>query len=248
MTDQNRKNSARRLSRRAAIQALIGAGTLAAISGCRAVAPAPTPTPTRTPRIPTPTGTPIISSAPVSPLATPTAAATATTAASPTASVTPLPTDTPAPTATPTPTATLFPPGQASKLGLFITRNDPRIFDLLRTENVTLVKTLEYDPNFVTEMKSISPKTLIVGRMDVPQVNLAEMVDPKAAAQAFADQLLPIATEPRRLAAIDAWETFNEPAPSDPDQMSRLAEFEARRVRAVRKRRYSLVHRQLQRR
>ncbi len=230
MTDYNQKNSARRLSRRAAIQALIGAGTLAAIGGCRAIAPAPTPTPTRTPRIPTPTGTPTLSSTPVSPPATPTTAATATTAATPTASVTLLPTDTPAPTATPTPTATLFPPGPASKLGLFVTRNDPRIFDLLRTGNVTLVKTLEYDPNFVAEIKSISPKTLVVGRMDVPQVNLADMADPKAAAQAFADQLLPIATEPRRMAAIDAWESFNEPAPGDQDQMSRLAEFEAHRV------------------
>ena len=50
-------------------------------------------------------------------------------------------------------------PGRPSKLGLFVTRNDPRIFDLLRTGNVTLVKTLEYDPNFVAEIKSISPKT-----------------------------------------------------------------------------------------
>lgn len=230
MTDHKQNSSDRRLSRRSAIHALISAGALAAIGGCRSFAPAPTPTPTRTPRVATATGTPTVSSTPVSRLATPTTGATATRAASPTASVTPYPTATPAPTATPTPTATLFPPGAPSKLGLFITRNDPRIFDLLRTGNVTLVKTLEYDPNFVTEIKSISPKTLIVGRMDVPQVNLAEMTDPKAAAQEFADLLLPVATEPRRQAAIDAWESFNEPAPSDQDQMRRLAEFEAHRV------------------
>ena len=230
MTDHKQKSSVRRLSRRTAIQALIGAGALAAIGGCRSLAPAPTPTPTRTPRVAIPTGTPTVSSPPVSPLATPTTRATATLAASPTASVTPHPTATPSPTATPTPTATLFPPGPPSKLGLFVTRNDPRIFDLLRTGNVSLVKTLEYDPNFVTEIKSISPKTLLVGRMDVPQVNLAEMTDPRATAQAFADLLLPVATEPRRLAAIDAWESFNEPTLSDQDQMSRLAEFEAHRV------------------
>jgi hypothetical protein len=100
----------------------------------------------------------------------------------------------------------------------------------LRTGNVTLVKTLEYDPNFVAEIKSISPKTIVVGRVDIPQVNLAELTDPRGGAQAFANLLLPIATEPRRMANIDAWEAFNEPAPGDPSQMSRLAEFEAHRV------------------
>lgn len=207
---------------------------MAVAAGCGARAPGPTPTATRTPRL-TPTGTPTSGLSPLasptdvfSPLATPTAAATAT--ASATATSTPLPTDTATPAPTPTPTATPFPPGPASKLGLFVTRNDPRIFDLLRTGNVTLVKTLEYDPNFVIEMKSISPKTLIVGRMDLPQVNLAGMTDPKGEAKAFADRLLPIATESRRMANIDAWEAYNEPAPGDPDQMSRLAEFEAHRV------------------
>jgi len=93
-----------------------------------------------------------------------------------------------------------------------------------------LVKTLEYDPNFVGEIRSLAPNTIIVARVDIPQVDLSTMTDPKSAARAFADLLLPIATAPRRLAAIDAWESFNEPTPGDPEQMSRLAEFEAHRV------------------
>lgn len=234
MATLNPGRSPHRLSRRAFLRALASTAALAAAAGCGSRAPAPTPTPTRTPRaLPTGTPTPGVSplpspTEPFSPLATPTATATAT--ATVTATDTPLPTDTPPPTPTPTPTATPFLPGPPSKLGLFVTRNDPRIFDLLRTGNVTLVKTLEYDPNFVAEIKSISPKTLVVGRLDIPQVNLAEMSDPKAAAQSFADRLLPIATEARRMANIDAWEAYNEPAPGDPDQMTRLGEFEARRV------------------
>lgn len=231
MTRNNLKHVGSRLNRRAFLRALAVFGGLSASAACGGRQASPTPTPTRTPRVPTPTGTPTAgrspltaTAEPLSPLATPTTAATAT------ASNTPLPTDTPTPAPTPTPTATAFPPGPPTKLGLFITRNDGRIKDLLRTGNVTLVKTLEYDPNFVAEMKSISPNTLIVGRMDVPQVNLVEMTDPRAAAQAFADLLLPIATEPRRLANIDAWEAFNEPIAGNPDEMARLGEFEAYRT------------------
>jgi hypothetical protein len=234
MTDQDKSKRTRRLNRRAFISALAGAGVVAAVSGCRSRLPAPTPTPTRTPRtLPTlaATDTPAAAltplatpTAPISPLDSPTAAPTAT------PSQTPSPTGTPPPSPTPTPTATPFPPGPPSKLGLFVTRNDPRIFDLLRTGNVTLVKTLEYDPNFVAEMKSISPQTIIVGRMDLPQIDLGAMNDPSGAAQWFVDQLLPIASEPKRQANIDAWEAYNEPAAGNPDQMARLGEFEARRT------------------
>ncbi len=150
-----------------------------------------------------------------------------------TPSPSPSATPSPLPTATPTPPATPFPPGPPTKLGLFITRNDPRIFDLLRTGNVALVKTMEYDPNFAAEIKSVSPDTLLVGRIDLPQIDLSNLNDPRAAARALADQLLPIATEPRRLAAFDGWESYNEPSPSDPEQMARLADLEAERTRLL---------------
>ena len=145
----------------------------------------------------------------------------------------PTATASPEPTATPTPPATPFPPGPASKLGLFVSRNDPRIFDLLRTGNVAVVKTLEYDSNFVAEIKQVSPNTLVVARLDLPQIDLSTLTDPEAAAREFADKLLPIATDPRRLAAIDAWEAYNEPVPSDGEQMARLARFEAERTRLL---------------
>ena len=109
----------------------------------------------------------------------------------------------------------------------------PRIFDLLSTGNVAVIKTLEYDPNFVTDIKKMSPKTLLIARIDLPQLDLGSLTDPAAAARAFIDKLLPIATEPRRKAAIDAWEAYNEPVAETPEHMARLAQFEAARTRLL---------------
>jgi len=217
------------LSRRAFLNALTATGVLALAASCRPGAPVPTPTPTRTPR-PLFTSTASATRAAIG-SATATTASTATATATGTPASTPTSTATPSPTATPTPTATPFPPGPPTKLGLFISRNDPRIFDLLRTGNVALIKTLEYDPNFAAEIKRTSPHTLLIGRLDLPQLDLATLNDPAGTARAFADRLLPIATESRRLAAFDGWEAYNEPVPADVEQMARLAEFEAARVR-----------------
>jgi len=223
---ENRK--LRWLSRRAFLSALGANGLLILAGGCRHPLPTPTPTPTRTPRPLTPTAAHADLTTPTATVP-PTGTLAPTGTAVPTATLTP----TPPPTATPTPTATPFPPGPPTKLGLFVGRNDPRIFDLLRTGNVALIKTLEYDPNFAAEIKRTSPHTLLVGRLDLPQLNLATLNDPASAAQAFADKLLPIATEPRRLAAFDGWEAYNEPVPSDAEQMARLAQFEAQRTRLL---------------
>jgi len=140
------------------------------------------------------------------------------------------PTITPAP-----PTATPFPPGPASKLGVFVGRNDPQLFTLLQTGNLAVVKTLEYDPNFVTEIKENEPYVFLVARYTpLPQPDFS-ITDPIAAARAFSELILPIATEPRRLAAIDCWEAYNEPQVTDEAQMASLAAFEAERVRLLAK-------------
>lgn len=211
-----------RVNRRRFIGLAGNAGLLALLTSCRPQPASPTPTPTRTPRGPAATAT---ATAPPSP--SPTAAVTAP--PDPTATAT----ATRPPTPTSTPTATPFPPGPPTKLGLFISRNDPRIFDLLRTGNVALVKTLEYDPNFATEIKQSAPETLLVGRIELPQLDLAALADPAGAARTFVDRLLPIATEARRLAAFDGWEAYNEPVPIDAEQMARLAQFEAERTRLL---------------
>ncbi|MBC8447351.1 MAG: hypothetical protein H8D78_06340 [Chloroflexi bacterium] len=198
------------------------AGLLA--QACGRGKPTATPTPTRTP---SPSPSP-------RPTQTPTASPTATsTPHLPTHTPGPRPTATATPKPTPTPTATPFPPGPPSKLGLFVGYNHPQVFDLLHTGNVALVKTLEYDPNFVADIKRISPRTLVVARYTpLPLPNLADW-NPGEAARQFVDLLLPIASEPRRQAHIDAWEAYNEPIPNDAEQMASLATFEAERTRLL---------------
>jgi hypothetical protein len=152
---------------------------------------------------------------------------------------TPTPTGTPTvtltstrPRPTPTPTATPFPPGPPTKLGLFVTRNDPSLFDLIGTRNVALVKTLELDANFVRQIKETSPDTLLVGRIHLPQLDLSA-IDPQMEARRFVELLLPIAGDPERMKWFDAWEAYNEPVPADNAAMRRLADFEAERTRLL---------------
>lgn len=138
----------------------------------------------------------------------------------------------PEPTATPTPPATPFPPGPPSKLGIFVSRNMPEIFQLLETGAVSVVKTMELDGNFAAHIKQTSPSTLLIGRIDLPQMELATL-DPIPAAQEFVAKLLPIATDPQRMRYFDGWEAYNEPIPANEDEMRRLATFEAERTRLL---------------
>jgi hypothetical protein len=247
MKDPDRSSAGQRLSRRLFLRLVAGAGAAAMLAGCGRPQFTGTPTPTRTPRGPatgtptpaaaaqaattTPSGTPLPPTTTASPAEAPVAPEDTETPAAPEATET-VGTKKPA-TATTRPTATPFPPGPPSKLGIFIGRNEPRIREMLKTQNVAIVKTLEYDPNFAQEIKQYAPQALLIGRIDLPQVNVNDMNDPKGAAQAFADKLLPIATEPRRLAAFDAWESYNEPVIDNAEQMGRWAAFEAERTRLL---------------
>ena len=138
----------------------------------------------------------------------------------------------PAPTATPTPPPTPFPAGLPTKLGLFVGWYHPQIMDLIETGNVALVKTLELDPNFLSEIKTRSPETLVVGRVTLGQVDLRGG-DMRAEARRAAEAVLVAASERGRSDVVDAWEGHNEPVPGDRDEMRRLAELEAERVRVL---------------
>ena len=147
--------------------------------------------------------------------------------------LTPTPTKTPEPpTPTPTPVATPFPPGPPSKLGLFVARNHPQVFEVLATQGATVVKTLELDRNFAAQIKSTAPNTKLIGRLDLPQIDLPTL-DPLPAAAAFVEQLLPIADDAQRRSTFDGWEAYNEPIAGNADEMKRLADFEAERTRLL---------------
>ncbi len=204
--------------------------------------PTASPLATRSP-LPTPTPRP-----PLSPLATPDGhqvflpyienrppATEVVSLLPPEPTLTPTPTKTATPrppTPTPTPAATPFPPGPPSKLGIFVGHNDPELFKLLETQAIPVVKTLELDANFLAQIKQTSPNTKIIGRIDLPQLNLATM-DPIAAAQDYLNILLPYADDPERRQYIDAWEAYNEPVAANAEEMRKLATFESERTRLL---------------
>jgi hypothetical protein len=169
---------------------------------------------------PTATGTP-------SPTGTPGATKTPTPSSTPAGSPTPSPTWTPSPTPTPTP----YPPGPPSKLGLFVTRADGQINTLVQVGKPALIKTLNLDPNFGRYIKEQSPRTIVVGRIVLDQLDLT--ADPIPLARDAATKLLEMALDPVRLEYFDAWEAVNEPVADTPDKMKRLAEYEAERVRLL---------------
>lgn len=145
---------------------------------------------------------------------------------------TPTVTPTPRPTDTPTPIATPFPPGAPSKLGIHVERNVPELFELLETNAVTAVTTLELDAQFVSQIKQISPRTQIIGRIHLSDPDLKNL-NPTAAALDFLNQILPYADDERRRPYFDGWIAFNEPVPGNGEEMKRLADFEAERTRLL---------------
>jgi len=215
---RTRDGAGRRLSRRDFLRGVAGATLAALASACRRSVPEPVPTatPLATTTAETQTFLPLVGGEAQTP--------------TPMATVDPAPVGSPTPVPTPTPTP--FPPGPPSKLGLFIIRPHAQIYDLMRTGNVALVKTIEHDPVFLSEIKALSPKALFVGRVLMPQVELSTM-HPENEARRVVDLLLPVAGDPRRMEVFDAWEGYNEPVASDVDQMKRLVDLEAERVRLL---------------
>ncbi len=104
--------------------------------------------------------------------------------------------------------------------------------ELIATRNVALLKTLEFDPAFLADVKARSPETLIVGRAPLGQVDLSR-TDMKAEARRAVEAVLPWPWTSGALGLVDAWEGFNEPVPGDEEQMRKLAELEAERVRLL---------------
>ncbi len=108
----------------------------------------------------------------------------------------------------------------------------PQVMELVATGNLTLIKTLEFDPAFLADIRARSPQTIIAGRVELGQLDLnrADMTDQ---ARRAVDGVLALAQDARRAGLVDAWEGFNEPVPGDEDQMRRLAELESERVRLL---------------
>ena len=101
-------------------------------------------------------------------------------------------------------------------MGLFLTGFHPQALEIIEKGQPPLVKTLELDANFAKGIKALAPKTILIGRLFLEeQLNLD--ADPIPLARQFIDRLLPLAAEPTRFDAFDAWEAYNEPVADTPD-------------------------------
>jgi len=154
-----------------------------------------------------------------------------------------LPTNTPRPTHTPIPTATseatattyasyiptLLPSNELgpSKLGLHVIRNnDPGINEFVRLGQPSVIKALD-NFGYAAEIKALSPRTIVVGRLNEAAQNYAGT--PEEAARDFVNsQLDQYLANP----AVDYWEGWNEPDPNL-DNMPWFTRFEQERVRLL---------------
>jgi hypothetical protein len=66
-----------------------------------------------------------------------------------------------------------------------------------------------------------------LGQIDLNRTDMA------AEARRATEAVLPLALDERRVGLVDAWEGFNEPVAGNEDQMRKLAELEAERVRLL---------------
>lgn len=156
-----------------------------------------------------------------------------------------LPTNTPRPTRTPTPTATSAVTATAtryisqiptqtysnelglSKLGLHVIRNnDARINEFVRVGQPSVIKAMD-NFGYVAEIKALSPRTIVVGRVNHAAQNYAGT--PEDAARDFVEaQLDQYLANP----AVDYWEGWNEPDPNM-NNMPWFTRFEQERVRLL---------------
>jgi hypothetical protein len=152
---------------------------------------------------------------------------------------TPIPTITPTPSMTPTPTnfpniatiiAGLPPSGELgpSKLGVHVIRNnDPAIMEFVRQSQPAVMKGVD-DLGFLAEVRAVSARTIIVGRVD--DIFIQNYIgNPEQAAREYVDKHL---NTYRANPAVDYWEGWNEPDPGL-GWMSWYARFEQERVKAM---------------
>ena len=155
------------------------------------------------------------------------------------ATYTPRPTQTPTPSVTPEVTITPtryqsnFPTTSfsgelgLSKLGIHVVRNnDARIMEFVRKAQPAVMKGVD-DLGFLEEVKQVSPRTIIIGRLSPPAQTYTG--EPEKAARDFVDrQLERYLLNPY----VDYWEGWNEPDPNL-EHMDWYARFEAERVRLL---------------
>jgi hypothetical protein len=115
-----------------------------------------------------------------------------------------------------------------SKVGLHVTRNSsPQIMEFVRKAQPAVVVGVG-DPEWLADVKAISPKTITIGRL-LEQNQVIEG-DPVAKAREFVQAN---AGRYQTNPSVDYWLGWNEPTINNTQQMEWFAAFEAERVAAM---------------
>ncbi len=153
---------------------------------------------------------------------------------------TPSPTYTPSPTFTPSPTRTPGPGAQSarynypftisphkSKLSIHVIRpNSSHIEEFIRQTQPNVIKLVD-DFGLAAVTKELSPRTIVIGRVDNPNQQYRGVPEEEARKYVH-ENLIKYRANP----AVDYWEGWNEPDPGL-ENMSWYARFEQERVREM---------------
>lgn len=214
----------RKLTRR---HFLIGGGTSALamlLEACRA--PSPTPDPNTTP-------IPIARSSPTPSNGFDVFLPHIGGDTEPTLTPTPANTSTPAPS--PTPRRTFPAYDRPSKLGIAIQRfRERQIMDRIIADGKPRVVKIFDDLGAASEIKQLSPDTIIIGHIDPPFDFQHEITSGATDMRALAADFIAKNLEKYQLnAGIDYWEGYNEPVFENEAKMALYGQFEAERVRQM---------------
>ncbi len=105
------------------------------------------------------------------------------------------------------------------KYGFHTNRTGNDVLDAIRRIQPSVIKALDHDVGFWTEVRTILPDVFLVGRVAVPQQAQSRFVDdPRGTGRSFAEAILRLEANRATVAGrplFDAWESFNEAVPGN---------------------------------
>jgi hypothetical protein len=103
------------------------------------------------------------------------------------------------------------------KYGFHTNRTGGDVLEAIKRIQPRVIKALDHDVGFWTEIRTLFPDTFLIGRVTVPQqVQMRFVDDPAGTGRSFAEAILRLEANQTTVAGrplFDAWESFNEVLP-----------------------------------
>lgn len=116
-----------------------------------------------------------------------------------------------------------------TKLGLHVNKVPSPLVPFVRDAKPRILKFLDHDLGTVRACRDASPDTILIGRFFTGDQRYDQ---PKQNAQTLVEKILPVADRFRGL--YEAWESYNELEPQNPDEARRFSEFHVHFAEAMR--------------